>query len=90
MKLRNKFALPPILGLFIIMTIFTFYDSLTEKSQKKSELNEKVEVFTTLIGMTNVDNIWNFDEEAMELNLDSFLKDIDILKIILKDENKRV
>jgi len=69
------------------MSAFSIFNSLAEKGSSSTELLEKVEIYTNLIGMTNATNIWNFDEEGMEENLDSFLKDKSVRKIILKDSN---
>lgn len=85
MKLRNKFIVPTILTVIFIFLIMIWIVRNRDYKAGMMELNNKVERVSSIIGFTNQNNIWNFDEEGMKKNLGSFFKDKEIVSIVLKD-----
>jgi len=84
MKLRNKFAIPPIFILLLVMSVYLMIFVVNENKKNKIELSERVELYINLISKTSIAGIWDFDTEALEQSLDLFISDKIIRNITLK------
>jgi methyl-accepting chemotaxis protein len=85
MSIKLKLLLSIGINFIVLFTIFVVVIITTQSSKKNAELAIKIENTSTLIAMTNVSSLWNFDQAGMEQNLTSFLKDKDITRIEIKN-----
>lgn len=85
MKLKNKFALPASISLTALFLFFGIFMITNQRKLEESRLAQKVEINTKLIALTNVTNIWNFADDDMISNMQSFLQDREIVKITIRD-----
>ncbi|BDU49694.1 methyl-accepting chemotaxis protein [Haliovirga abyssi] len=90
MKLRNKFIIPTVGTVILIFIVMIWVVRNRDYKIGMAELNSKVERVSSIIGFTNINNIWNFDEDGMKKNLNSFFKDKEIISIVLKDADGNV
>ncbi|MDM8540949.1 response regulator [Desulfococcaceae bacterium HSG9] len=85
LRLRSKFLLPTIL--VMLLSIFLLNVSVIDSQRKKSEtqLQNKAKRIITLLISSNVDAIWNYQEETLEFNCKSFFSDPELTKLKIID-----
>jgi methyl-accepting chemotaxis protein len=81
MNIRPKLIVPIGAMLLVSFTAFISYLIADQTKKQNDGLAAKTENTTRLIAMTNVDNVWNVDEVAMDANIKAFLRDEDIVGI---------
>ncbi len=88
MNIRQKFTIPSAVLLVITFIFFTFYIISDQKKKNFQELNTNAERLTNLIAYTNTENVWNFNQDGLTKNSDSFFQDNDIVSITISDKNE--
>jgi len=86
LEIRQKFIIPSALLLVLTFMLFTFFIISDQKKKNYQELDANAERLTNLIALTNTESIWNFNQEGLNKNSESFYKDTDIVSITIKDK----
>ncbi len=87
MNIRQKFTIPSAILLVITFILFTIFIISDQKKKNYQELNSNAERLTNLIAFTNTENVWNFNQDGLTKNSDSFFLDTDIVSITISDKN---
>jgi methyl-accepting chemotaxis protein len=85
MKIRMKLVAPIAAGFFVAFASFVAYLIAGQTGAQSKALAQKAETMSQLVAMTNAANVWNIDTAVIGENLDSFLKDPEIIQIRILD-----
>lgn len=86
MKLRTKFTLPISLVLLVSLILLSFVILRIQYKTENERMENLIETVSGLAGLTNVSNVWDYNEEGMTENLESFLKYKEVVSIALLDD----
>jgi len=85
LRLRSKFLLPTIA--VMLFAIFLLNASVigSQRRRNESQLRDKAQRITTLLVSSNIDAIWNYQEETIRFNCKSFFSDPELTKLRIVD-----
>ncbi len=89
-SIKIKVIVPTMFVLFLSFLCFTIYSINDQKNKYNISLNNKVERVTYLITYTNTENLWNLNKKDLNANSESFFKDKEITKILIKEPSGEV
>ncbi len=85
MNIQNKFIIPTLSFSIITFVIFAIFLIADEKSKLEDDFLKKRNQTSLLAGLVNVESLWNFDYNGVEVNTKAFLDDEDIVRIEVRD-----
>lgn len=85
MKLRSKLLVPILGSLFISFFGAYIFVDIQQTGKMKADYALKVESMTEYIATSNAAYVWNFDMIGLELTLNSFLKDREVVSAEILD-----
>lgn len=85
MKLRTKLLIPILGSLFISFFGAYIFVDIQQTGKMKADYALKVESMTEYIATSNAAYVWNFDTIGLELTLNSFLKDREVVSAEILD-----
>ncbi len=86
LRFRYRLLTPIVLVIFIFFSVFTSLFIQDQRTKNEARLREKADYITKLLISSNTDHAWNFDQEAIETNCQSFFKDPEITRLIMTDD----
>ncbi len=90
MKIRAKLIIPISAMLFVAFAGFVVYLVIDQSLRQNLGLVQKAVNTSDLVAMTNVNTVWNIDAKAIDENINSFLKDDEVIGIKVLDAKGNV
>ncbi len=88
MNIKQKFTFTSAILLIITFLFLIIFIVSDQRKRNYAELNANAERLTSLIALTNIENVWNFNQDGLTKNSDSFFQDTDIVSITISDKNE--
>lgn len=88
MNIKQKFTFTSAVLLSITFIFLILFIVSDQKRRNYSELNSNAGRLTSLIALTNIENVWNFNQDGLNKNTDSFFQDTDIVSITISDKSE--
>lgn len=85
MNIRTKLVMPVGAVVVIAFSFFVIFIIADQSRKQSASLLAKAENYATLIAITNVVSVWNFEQESMKANIEVFANNPDIVGIKLVD-----
>lgn len=86
MKIKYKYISFVMFSIFIYALFMIGYYIFIESIKEENRLQEKIESKTIWIKNAIEEEIWNFDYEGLDKEIEIFMEDKEIVKIYLKDK----
>lgn len=85
LRLHHKFLLPTVTVMLVAILVFPVYIITDQRNKAEARLGDKVDRITALLLSSNVDAIWNYQEETLRSNCETFFTDREITRLRIVD-----